>query len=127
MQEQLIAIGKKAEARRTEIEALGVLPNDLAQGLKATGVLRLWVAKAYGGKEADVLALVNAIQTLAYYNGSLAWVASVTGTGSLTSGYLKPAFAQEAFGQADAMLGGFAAPVGRAKSCLLYTSPSPRD
>lgn len=115
MQEQLMAIGKKAEARRKEIEDKGVLPDDLAQGLKATGVLRLWVAKAYGGKEADVLALVNAIQTLAYYNGSLAWVASVTGTGSLTSGYLQPTFAQEAFGQADAMLGGFAAPVGRAK------------
>jgi len=115
MEEQLIAIGKKAEARRTEIETKKVLPNDLAQGLKETGVLRLWVAKAYGGKEADVLALINAIQTLAYYNGSLAWVASVTGTGSLTSGYLQAEFAQEAFGQADAMLGGFAAPVGRAK------------
>lgn len=115
MQEQLIALGKKAEARKTEIEDRGVLPGDIARALKATGILRLWVAKAYGGREADVLALVNAIQTLSYYNGSVAWVASVTGTGSLTSGYLKPSFAQEAFGASDAMLGGFAAPVGRAE------------
>ena len=115
MQEALITLGKKAEERRNEIEAKGNLPKDIAAALKQTGVLRLWVAKAYGGEEADLLALINAIQTLAYYNGSVAWVASVTGTGSLTSGYLQPDFAQEAFGAADAMLGGFAAPVGKAK------------
>lgn len=115
MQAALIALGKKAEARRAEIETNGNLPKDIAAALKETGVLRLWVAKAYGGKEADLLALINALQTLAYYNGSVAWVASVTGTGSLTSGYLQPDFGQEAFGAADAMLGGFAAPVGRAK------------
>lgn len=115
MQTKLIEVGKKAEARRIEIEQERVLPKDLAAALKATGVLRIWVAEAYGGLEGNVLDLVNAIQTLAYYNGSLAWVASVTGTGSLTSGYLQAENAQEAFGQADAMLGGFAAPVGRAK------------
>lgn len=115
MQDLLIHVGKKAESRRVEIEQNKVLPDDIAAELKATGVLRLWVDKANGGLQADILSLINAIQTLAYYNGSTAWVACVTGTGSLISGYLQENISQEVFNATDSMLGGFAAPVGRAE------------
>lgn len=115
MQDLLIRVGKKAESRKVEIEQSRVLPDDIAADLKATGVLRLWVDKANGGLQSDILSLINAVQTLAYYNGSTAWVACVTGTGSLTAGYLQKDISKEVFGASDAMLGGFAAPVGRAK------------
>jgi len=115
MQTQLHQLGKAAEAQRTTIEENRVLPTDLATQLKETGILRIWVAKEQGGQEKDIIALMDAIQTLAYYNGSLAWVAAVTGTGSLVSGYLTPIIAQEVFGDTSAMLGGFAAPVGKAE------------
>lgn len=115
MQDLLIRVGKKAESRKVEIEQLRVLPNDLAAELKSTGVLRLWVNKANGGLQSDIRSLIHAVQTLAYYNGSLAWIASVTGTGSLISGYLQKNISKAIFGDKDAMLGGFAAPVGRAK------------
>ena len=85
---QLEAIGKAAEARRVEIETQRKIPDDIIQQLKASGVLRLWTAKAYGGHQAHVLDLLEAIQTLAYFNGSIAWIAAVTGTASLASGYL---------------------------------------
>ena len=91
-----------------------MLPKDLVDELKQTGILRLWVAKAYDGQESDVLSLIEAVQELAYYNGSLAWVACVTGTGSLVSVYLGQSEAANVFGAPDAMLGGFAAPTNRA-------------
>ena len=115
MQTQLEQLGKAAEAQKVTIEQNRVLPKDLADQLKQSGVLRLWVAKEYGGLQADIGALTNAIQTLAYYNGSIAWVAAVTGTGSLTSGYLEEEVGHKVFGFSEAMLGGFAATVGHAK------------
>jgi alkylation response protein AidB-like acyl-CoA dehydrogenase len=114
MIEALKELGKKAEGRREEIENARVLPKDLVQELKQTGILRLWVAKAYDGKESDVISLIDAVQELAYYNGSLAWVACVTGTGSLTSGYLNSSDASDIFSSSEAMLGGFAAPINKA-------------
>jgi alkylation response protein AidB-like acyl-CoA dehydrogenase len=112
---QLEAIGKAAETRRVEIETQRKIPEDIIQQLKASGTLRLWVAQAYGGHQAHVLDLLEAIQTLAYYNGSIAWIAAVTGTASLASGYLNPKAAQTIFGASDAMTGGWAAPAGKAK------------
>lgn len=115
MIDQLIQLGKAAEARKIEIEQNKTLPSDLANQLKQSGVLRLWISKAYNGQQANLHALMDAVQTLSYYNGAISWVTAVTGTGSLTSGYLQPKDATEVFGQSDAMLGGFAAPVGQAQ------------
>ncbi|MEM7118338.1 MAG: acyl-CoA dehydrogenase family protein [Chloroflexota bacterium] len=112
---KLVELGQEAEQRRAEIEAARVLPDDLVQKLKETAVLKLWVAQKYGGQQAPVSALTNAVQTLAYYEGSLAWVAMVTGTGALISGYLDEANGEAIFGRWDAMTGGWAAPAGKAK------------
>lgn len=112
---QLEAIGKAAEKRRVEIETQRKIPNDIIQQLKSSGVLRLWIARAYGGHQAHVLDLLEAIHTLAFYNGSIAWIAAVTGTASLASGYVNPQTAQTIFGAEDAMTGGWAAPAGKAK------------
>lgn len=115
MYESLIAIGKDAEARRPEIEQLLNLPDDLVDRLKGSGVLRLWVSKRDGGLESHLKTLTQAVQTLAYYEGSTGWVAMVTGTGSLISGYLDDEVGSEIFGRPNAMSGGWAAPAGRAK------------
>ena len=115
MQDQLHQLGQAAEAQKNTIEQNRVLPATIATQLKESGILRLWVSKKQGGQERDIIALMDAIQTLAYYNGSTAWVAAVTGTGSLVSGYLEPSVAMEVFGDTQAMLGGFAAPVGKAE------------
>lgn len=111
---RLTTIGKEAEARREEIEANRCLPHDIIQEVKASGVLKLWVAKEYGGSEAHILDLLEAVQTCAYHNGSLGWVVAVTGTAGLCAGYLPNEDAAEIFGSPEAMVGGWAAPVGKA-------------
>ncbi|NJL11899.1 MAG: hypothetical protein HC913_02070 [Microscillaceae bacterium] len=113
--EPLQNLAQEAETRSREIDELRALPADLMGRLKASSVLRLWVAQAYGGHQATVLDLLQAIETCAYYNGSLAWIVAVTGTAALGSGYLPPEAAQAIFGPSDAMTGGWAAPVGQAR------------
>lgn len=115
LQQQLIDLGKEAESRSAEIEANRCVSDDLIEKLKATGALRLWVAQEYGGHQADIQALIDAIQTLAYYNGSLGWILGVTGTASLGSGYLQPKAASEIFGHPNAQIGGWAAPAAIGK------------
>lgn len=112
---QLHQIGKEAENRREEIEKNRCISHDLIHSIKESGALRLWVAQAYGGIQSHVQDLSNAIQTCAYYNGSLGWVVAVTGTASLGSGYLPPQQAKEIFGDTHAMTAGWAAPAGKAK------------
>ena len=107
-------LGRQADARTAEIEAKRCLPDDIAQGIIDSGVLRLWTAQAYGGYQAPVSALLDATETLAYYDGSTGWVAMVTGTASLMSGFLPSETAGEIFGDAKAMVGGLAAPMGKA-------------
>ncbi len=111
----LAEIGKEAETRREEIEKNRCLPTDLIQKIKSSGVLKLLVAYEYGGSEGHILDLLEAVQTCAYYNGSLGWVVAVTGTAGLCAGYLPHKEAAEIFGNAKAMVGGWAAPVGKAK------------
>ena len=109
-------VGRAAEARQAEIEANRCIPDDLMLQLKETGILHTWTAIAYGGKQAHVLSLVSAIQQLAYYNGSIAWIVGVTGTAALGSGYLQPEVAQEVFGHSMAQVGGWAVPAAMAQA-----------
>ena len=75
----------QANARSAEIEAKRCLPDDIAQAIIDSGVLRLWIAKAYGGYQASISALLDATETLAYYDGSTGWMAMVTGTASFST------------------------------------------
>ena len=111
----LISIGQEAEARRPEIESALNLPEDLVGRLVDSGILRLWVAERDGGLQSDLKALTQAVQTLAYYEGSISWVGMVTGTGSLISGYLDDLTGPKIFGDPKAMIGGWAAPAGQAR------------
>lgn len=115
IKEALIPLAKEAQKRREEIESARCLPNDLMKAVRETGVIRLWTAKSYGGDQSDIFALMEAIESTSYYNGSLGWVICVTGTASLGSGYLPSQSAKEIFGQTHSQTGGWAAPAGRAK------------
>ena len=107
--DKLHRLGKEANQRAAEIEALRRLPDDIAQKIKESGVLKLWTAEAYGGYQAPIHDLLDATETLSYYEGSTGWVAMVTGTASLMSGYLSAEAAQEIYGPDQAMVGGLAA------------------
>lgn len=111
---RLHQIGQMASERSAEIEAGRQLPEDIAQALIDSGVLRLWTASAYNGYQATIGDLLDSTETLAYYDGATGWVAIVTGTAALMSGFLPQSSAQEIFAPADAMVGGLAAPMGTA-------------
>ncbi|MEM7331886.1 MAG: acyl-CoA dehydrogenase family protein [Chloroflexota bacterium] len=111
---RLHQIGRAADTRALEIENKRSLPPDIAEVLLESGVIRLWVAERYGGAQASVESLLDAVETLAYYNGSLAWVAMVTGTAALNSGFLSEEVGHIIFDDPMGMTGGLAAPMGTA-------------
>ena len=103
-----------AGARAEEIERSGHLPPDVVDGLVDTGVFRLWVPARYGGAEADVQTLLDAIELAAYHDGSLGWCVMIGATTALNAGRLPAEHAAEIYGHRRAITGGFGRPVGRA-------------
>ncbi len=115
LQTRLQELGASAEQQNSSILQNRFVPDELVNQLKDSGAFRLWVAEAYGGVQSHILDLMQAVQTLSYYNGSLGWILGVTGTAALSSGYLPAEVAHKIYGHPRALTGGWAAPVGRAK------------
>ena len=107
-----IDIAKEAEKRKKEIEDTRDIPADLVDKAIEISLSRLWVAKAYSGPQKSVREVMKIWQNMAYHNGSLAWVTSVTNCSSLVSGFLPENLAKAIFGSERAMVGGFAGPAG---------------
>src|SRR5947209_7519606 len=81
-------VGAEADRRAGETEGLRRLPDDVAAMVVDTGLLRQWVPAHHGGGEADVATVLDAVERLAFYDGSTAWFAMIAATTSLASGYL---------------------------------------
>ncbi|MEM6966220.1 MAG: acyl-CoA dehydrogenase family protein [Bacteroidota bacterium] len=107
-----ISIAQEAEQRKTEIEQSRNIPDDVILQLKKAGLVRRWTAKNYGGEQANIATTMKDLQAMAYHNGSLAWVSSVTNCSSLMSGFLPVQMAKKIFENPLAMVGGFAGPAG---------------
>jgi alkylation response protein AidB-like acyl-CoA dehydrogenase len=107
-------VAAEAGARAAEIEHERHLPPDLVDRLVATGVFKLWVPKAYGGAEAHVHDLLDAIETVAFHDGSTAWCVMIAGTTGLNAGFLPPEHARSIYGRPDAVTGGYGMPGGTA-------------
>lgn len=108
-------VGAEADRQALETESLRQLPDDLAQALIATGLLRAWVPKVYGGAEADVLTVLDAIEELSWHDGATGWCAMIGATTSLMSARLAPEWAEQIYGDPAAATAGFAMPVGSAR------------
>ena len=110
--DEVAAVAEKAAGRADEIEELRRLPADVAESLIDTGVFRLWVPARYGGHEADVQALLTAIERASYHDGSIGWCVMIGGTTALNSGRLPERFAAEIYGDPRAVTGGLGRPAG---------------
>ncbi len=110
------AIGRRADELAPETERLRRLPDELAAALVASGVLRTWVPRRYGGAEASALDGLELIEGLAYHDGSTAWCAMIALTTSLTAASLAPEVAEEIYGDPAAVTGGYALPAGTARA-----------
>ena len=107
-------VAASASTRAGEIEELRRLPTDLVADLASTGVFKLWVPDVYGGQQAHLCAGLDAIETVAYHDGSTGWCVMIAATTGLCAGFLPVEHAQAIYGPADAITGGFAMPAGTA-------------
>jgi indole-3-acetate monooxygenase len=108
-------LGRAADARTDEIEALRRLPDDIASAVVDTGLNRAWAPARYGGLELTVLDVLDSLEALAYHEGSTAWCAMIAATTSILGGYLPERWAEAVYGDPRAVTGGHAAPLGRAR------------
>lgn len=111
---ELEAVAAAAGARSAEIEQLGHLPLDLVDQLIATGVFRLWVPTRYGGTQAHIQDLLDAISLVSYHDGSTGWCVMIGGSTGLNGGFLPAEHAEEIYGDPRAVTGGYGMPAGRA-------------
>jgi len=100
--------------RRQDIEQARRLPPDLADALVRTELFSLAVPRAIGGREAEPLDLMQAIETVAAADGSTGWCAMVGLGNNIAAGYMPEAGAREVFADPSAPTAGIAAPAGAA-------------
>ena len=107
-----VELAREAERRKQEIEEMRNIPEDMMQRVKAVGLVRMWAANRFNGGQLKVSEVVKILESMAYYNGSIAWVVGVTNCSSLYSGYFPAKLAQSLFANKMSMVGGFAGPAG---------------
>ncbi len=109
-------LGVAVHDRGPEIEANRTLPGDVVALLVAAGVPKIFVPTDLGGAQAHVLQGLAAFEDIAYHDGSTGWCAMIAGTTGVLAGFLPVEHARAIYGRDDAITGGFAAPMGRARA-----------
>ncbi len=99
--------------RRAEIEKARRLPRDLAEELRQTGVFSLTVPRFLGGREAEPLDVLRAIESVAAADGSTGWCTMIATGSNVAAGYMPERGAKEVFADPMAPAAGIAAPSGR--------------
>ena len=94
------------------IEASRGLPKEALDALAQSGVFALAIPRAYGGAEADIATLVDALETIARADGSAGWVAMIVSTSATMSMLIDDAEAKAIYGKPGAITCGVTAPMG---------------
>jgi alkylation response protein AidB-like acyl-CoA dehydrogenase len=110
------AVGVRAGARSTEIEANRTLPRDIVDELVEAELLKLFVPAALGGAEVSPLDGLTVTEELAYHDGSTGWCQMIAMTTGMLGGFLAAEHAQTIFAPPGAIAGGLAAPMGEAQA-----------
>ncbi len=93
-------------------EAGGRLAPSTVDSLVEAGSFKLWVPEDYGGAGASLQAGLDAIAEIGRADGAVGWCVMIANTTGLLAARLDREVAHEVFGGADAVTGGFAAPMG---------------
>ncbi|GBG36816.1 acyl-CoA dehydrogenase family protein [Mycobacterium montefiorense] len=101
--------------RADEAEALGTLPLDLVERLRAAGIFRAVQPRSLGGFEVPPVEYIQMIEELAHADGSTGWIAAIGGGAPTFSAWLEPTVATELFGSdADFLSATVFSPTGHA-------------
>jgi alkylation response protein AidB-like acyl-CoA dehydrogenase len=90
------------------------LPEQLIDGLRASGLLRAGAPASVGAAEAAPAVTLRCAEEVARGDASAGWCVSIAATSSLLAGWLPPAGLAEVFGSADSVAAGVWAPRGSA-------------
>jgi indole-3-acetate monooxygenase len=107
-------LAPKIDGARPEIERDRQIPAELVDAMGAAGLFSLWLPKALGGPELDLVDYVRVVEELARADGSVAWCATVASCHSRIAGYLQPDVARDIWGGGRAILAGTINPTGKA-------------
>jgi alkylation response protein AidB-like acyl-CoA dehydrogenase len=105
----------RVSARAEEIEAARRLPADLALELAQAGLFRMFVPEAYGGLELHPATFIEVIETLSRADGATGWCLMIGAVTGMSSGWLPEPAARTIFEPPETIVGGVAAPMGRAE------------
>lgn len=97
-----------------EIEEGRRLPLHLIEALKAAGVFRMAMPRAWGGLELDPLAQLAVVEDLSLVSASVGWCAMIGSDGGYYTAFLDQTIARAMYPDIDAPTAGFIAPIGRA-------------
>ena len=97
------------------IEATRRLPDELVDGLRASGLFRAGAPAAVGAPEAPPAVTLRCAEAVARGDASAGWCVSIAATSSLLGGWLPADGLAEVFGDPDTVAAGVWAPRGSAR------------
>ena len=107
------ALAPLVAAGADEAEQARRLPAATVDALIAANLMRMGLAAAYDGPEADPLTMLTAIEILSSADGAAGWCSMIASTTSTQSLFLQPSAAREVYGEPTTVTGGAFAPTGR--------------
>ncbi len=108
-------LGPSLAERSAAIEAARTLPDDVVTDLRDAGLFQMGVPRVLGGPELSPTEQVAVIEELAFHDGAAGWCVMIAATTSLLAAFLPDDHAKAIYGSPQAITGGFAAPMGRAR------------
>lgn len=104
-----------ARASGPAIEADRRLPEELVDGLRASGLLRAGAPAVVGAAEAPPAVILRCAEEVARGDASAGWCVSINATSSLLAGWLPAEGLAEVFGDPENVAAGVWAPRGKAR------------
>ncbi|MGH7787513.1 MAG: acyl-CoA dehydrogenase family protein [Candidatus Binatia bacterium] len=108
------ALGPEIEAAADAIARERRLPDALIESMRRAGIFRIAFPRAWGGPEMDPLAQCVLMETLAYHDASVAWVAMICSDSGHYAARVDEQTARELYPHLDLLTAGWLAPVGQA-------------
>jgi alkylation response protein AidB-like acyl-CoA dehydrogenase len=108
------ALAPVLRERADEIERARMLPPDVVESLRATGVFRMGFARDWGGPELDSMAQTEVIEALSYGDAAAGWCAMIGSDTGLYAAFLDREVAESMFANLDTVTAGLLFPSGRA-------------
>ena len=108
------ALGPFLRERSDAIEEARTLPADVVERMRAAGVFRLAMPKAWGGPEMSTIEINEVIEEVSRANASAGWCIAIGNDSGFSTGFFEDAVARKLYPHLDSVMAGSITP-GRAE------------